>query len=257
MTDPKAEFYQGYLELLNSQHLVEGDLDYSILNKYIDIFEDLDRIGSSAISIFDFYKRDHSFISAKYQTIFGWDMERVNNEGIEYTNSLIHPDDLTLLLQSGNYFLKMAFELPVAERKNYKLWSEYRMKNPEGVYVRVIEQQMFLEGDKKGNIWLALGLLDLSPNQNEAETFQCRAINTKTNNLYLFPPQELSNSANLSKREIEILKLISKGLISKQIADMLYISVNTVNTHRQRIIEKLGVNNTAEALNLMNSLKII
>jgi DNA-binding CsgD family transcriptional regulator len=257
MTDPRAEFYQGYVELLNSQQLVEEDLDYTILKKYIDIFENLDRIGSSAISIFDFYKRDHSFVSGKYATIFGWDMDRVRKEGIEYTNTLIHPDDLILLLQSGNYFLKMAFELPLNERKDYKLWSEYRMKNPDGVYVRVIEQQMFLEADKKGNIWLALGLLDLSPNQSETEIFQCRAINTKTNNLYLFPPEELNNSSNLSRREIEILKLISKGLISKQIADMLYISVNTVNTHRQRIIEKLGVNNTAEALNLMNSLKLI
>lgn len=257
MTDPQAEFYQGYLELLNSQHLVEEDLDYSILNKYIDIFENLEKISNSAISVFDFYKRDHSYVSTKYGTIFGWDMDRVHKEGIEYTNTLIHPDDLTLLIQSGNYFLRMIFELPPSERKDYKLWSEYRMKNPEGAYVRVIEQQMFLEGDKKGNIWLALGLLDLSPNQSKTETFQCRAINTKTNNLYLFPPEELSHSANLSKREIEILKLISKGLISKQIADILYISVNTVNTHRQRIIEKLGVNNTAEALNLMNSLKII
>lgn len=257
MTNPLAEFYQGYIELLNSQNIVSEDLDYTILDRYINIFESLDRIGSSAISVFDFYKRDHSFVSAKHGTIFGWDMDRVHKEGVEYTNTLIHPDDLILLMQSGNYFLRMAFELPTEERKHYKLWTEYRMKNSVGAYVRVIEQQMFLEGDKKGNIWLALGLLDLSPNQSETETFQCRAINTKTNSLYLFPPEELSNSANLSKREIEILKLISKGLISKQIADMLYISVNTVNTHRQRIIEKLGVNNTAEALNLMNSLKII
>jgi DNA-binding CsgD family transcriptional regulator len=42
--------------------------------------------------------------------------------------------------------------------------------------------------------------------------------------------------------------LLASGLISKQIADKLFISVNTVNTHRQRIIEKLDVTNTAEAV---------
>jgi len=48
--------------------------------------------------------------------------------------------------------------------------------------------------------------------------------------------------------DCKILQMIAKGLISKQIADKLYISVNTVNTHRQRIIEKLNVSNTYEAI---------
>jgi len=46
-------------------------------------------------------------------------------------------------------------------------------------------------------------------------------------------------------------------LISKQIADKLFISVNTVNTHRQRIIEKLNVSNTAEAVQHAGRLGLI
>jgi DNA-binding NarL/FixJ family response regulator len=52
----------------------------------------------------------------------------------------------------------------------------------------------------------------------------------------------------LTKRELEILKLVKQGLLSKEISDKLYISVHTVNTHRQRLLEKLGANNTIEAI---------
>jgi DNA-binding CsgD family transcriptional regulator len=61
----------------------------------------------------------------------------------------------------------------------------------------------------------------------------------------------------LTAREKEILQLISKGLISKEIADKLYISVNTVNTHRQRILEKLQADNAIEAIKYASRTGII
>lgn len=49
----------------------------------------------------------------------------------------------------------------------------------------------------------------------------------------------------LTEREIEVLTLISEGLTNIQIADKLFLSSHTVNTHRKNIMQKLGVNNTA------------
>ena len=45
----------------------------------------------------------------------------------------------------------------------------------------------------------------------------------------------------LSLREIEVLQLIVKGITNKEIADKLYISLNTVQTHRKNITTKLGI----------------
>ena len=45
----------------------------------------------------------------------------------------------------------------------------------------------------------------------------------------------------LSIREIEVLILITKGLINKEIADKLHISLTTVISHRKNIMEKLNV----------------
>lgn len=50
----------------------------------------------------------------------------------------------------------------------------------------------------------------------------------------------------LSSREIEVLTLISEGYTNKETADTLRLSVNTVASHRQNIMKKLGLKNTAE-----------
>jgi len=55
--------------------------------------------------------------------------------------------------------------------------------------------------------------------------------------------------ATLSKRENEILQLLSKGLLYKEISDQLTISVGTVRQHIHKIYEKLHVQNRTEALN--------
>jgi DNA-binding NarL/FixJ family response regulator len=53
----------------------------------------------------------------------------------------------------------------------------------------------------------------------------------------------------LSKRENEILQLLAKGLLYKEIAEQLLISNNTVKQHIHKIYEKLHVQNRTEAIN--------
>lgn len=54
------------------------------------------------------------------------------------------------------------------------------------------------------------------------------------------------NDPCLTKKEIEIIKLIAQGLTTKEIASQNFISAHTVNTHRKNILRKLGINNTSE-----------
>ena len=59
----------------------------------------------------------------------------------------------------------------------------------------------------------------------------------------------MSEVASLSPRENEVLQLLSDGLLYKEIADQLSISVATVRQHIHKIYEKLHVANRTEALN--------
>jgi len=52
-------------------------------------------------------------------------------------------------------------------------------------------------------------------------------------------------SPNLSSRETEVLQLIAEGKANKQVASVLGISVKTVEKHRQRLMEKLNIHDTA------------
>ncbi|MBU3742072.1 MAG: response regulator transcription factor [Candidatus Kapabacteria bacterium] len=56
---------------------------------------------------------------------------------------------------------------------------------------------------------------------------------------------DVEPSVGLTKREEEIVGLVAKGLTSQDIAKKLFISPRTVETHRARIMDKLGVNNAA------------
>jgi DNA-binding NarL/FixJ family response regulator len=56
-------------------------------------------------------------------------------------------------------------------------------------------------------------------------------------------------AGGLSFREREVLALIAEGLTNAEIADKLFTSKRTIETHRQNIIEKTQVKNTAALVN--------
>lgn len=62
---------------------------------------------------------------------------------------------------------------------------------------------------------------------------------------------------NLTKRELEVLKLIAHALSNKEIAKELYISDQTVSVHRKNIMRKLNVSNTAGLVKMAYDNKLV
>jgi DNA-binding NarL/FixJ family response regulator len=58
--------------------------------------------------------------------------------------------------------------------------------------------------------------------------------------------QNLTENGELTQRETEILKLCASGISNKEIADKLFISIKTVDAHKNHIMHKLKLKNTAE-----------
>lgn len=65
------------------------------------------------------------------------------------------------------------------------------------------------------------------------------------------------NAVQLTRREVEIVILISEGLTSQQMADKLFISPRTVETHRANLMKKVGVRNVVELVKKAVALKLI
>ncbi|WP_421872767.1 response regulator [Marinoscillum sp.] len=61
----------------------------------------------------------------------------------------------------------------------------------------------------------------------------------------------------LSERELEIIKLMSEGMTSGEIAEKLFLSDHTVKTHRKNILRKLNVNNSSQAVQFCLSNQLI
>lgn len=81
----------------------------------------------------------------------------------------------------------------------------------------------------------------------------------------IFVPQVDSNSVNeylveklaLTKREHEVLQLLSDGLSNGEIANRLFLSLSTIKTHVSRLYVKLDVKNRGQAINKAKKLNIV
>lgn len=67
-------------------------------------------------------------------------------------------------------------------------------------------------------------------------------------NISSLDKQEIKNMPVISSREKEVLALIAEGFTNAQIAQKLFLSVHTVDTHRKSLLTKFGVNNTASLI---------
>ena len=100
-------------------------------------------------------------------------------------------------------------------------------------------------------IWLALKLI-----KPKIETVVIEK------SVYVNTPDFSVNEAELtrvglSKRELEVLQLIAKGLSNQEIASRLFVSLNTVKTHSSKVLEKLEVKRRTQAIEKAKRLSLI
>ncbi len=97
-----------------------------------------------------------------------------------------------------------------------------------------------------------LKILEAIKEVNEGGAPMSAAIAKKVINSFRKVVKEPSSShALLSAREIEVLLLLSQGLLYKEAADRLHLSVETIRSHCSKIYEKLQVNTKLEAINIV------
>jgi DNA-binding CsgD family transcriptional regulator len=64
------------------------------------------------------------------------------------------------------------------------------------------------------------------------------------------PDQRKRKELGITRRELEILELITKGMSNREIAEKLFVSENTVKTHSSRVFDKLGAKRRTQAVQL-------
>lgn len=165
--------------------------------------------------------------------------------------SRIHPDDLLDKHLQELRFLHFLKGIPEEARTDYYMESRVRMRKTSGEYVWIRHRMYYVATHANGSVWLALCLYGFSPDF----TYHCLVVNSADGTMMEWDKETCKGL--LSKREQEILLLIEEGKRSKEIAEVLSISVNTVNRHRQNILEKLQVENSLQACRTARELKLL
>ena len=197
--------------------------------------------------ILDLRTQKFTFVSDNTLEIFGYDSADYIRDGQMFHEGIKHPDDTVNSWKLVYNIWHVLSHIPSTSRSGYKFSHDYRIIKPDGKVARLLEQSSVLQQDSDGNITHLLGVCtDITQwKRNGTQLASLSSANEKQYFLFNSDHSESKNSKSiLSKRELEILKLISQGHSSKYIADKLFISFHTVNTHRQKMIEKTNTKNT-------------
>lgn len=244
-------------ELWSRQHICSLNTDYDLWDRKREEIQQLSKISQSCIFTVDVFKERYDFASDNFSTLFGYNSEwikTIRRQG-DVLEERIHPDDRSRLMEYQIEHGLFIYSLPIEERNDYCQIFQFRMLNAKGQYVNVVSRHQVLEKDMDGNAWIVMGVMDISPDQVLTGEVKRTIINRKTGEI--LPSSLIQTEKQLTVREKEILLLIARGLLSKEIAHKLNISIYTVNNHRKNILLKLNVDNMIEAINIARSQGII
>ena len=207
--------------------------------------------GPSYYYIVDFFDRQITFMSPKIQNILGLDPLKVTSKDILDS---IHPDDLDYVIRAEEtviHFLNNGID--PGKVRNYKASYCCRFKTANGSYQLFQHQSIILSTDEQGNFGKTLNVHSnishfTSVNNNKVSMMGLFGEDSFTLIDVLPLTHPKSHSSLFTKREIEIIRLISQGLKNQEIAYRLFISLNTVKNHRKNIMQKACVSSSSELI---------
>lgn len=237
-------------QLLKSQSFNGGTIDVSQL---LDYAKNISQIENVTVVISDMRCGISRIFPGKFGIVLG-----VSNYVEE--NSIWEKAILNLMTEKQReekYLAELRFfnflrHVPRHARPDYYLVSKLRMEAATGDTIDVIHRMYYIYADDSETVTHALCLYG-------RPTFDFIGKNRIVNS-FTGISEELTASGDssiLSRREKQVLTLIDSGKRSYEIADILSISKNTVNRHRQQILAKLQVKNSMEACRIAKTMKII
>lgn len=129
-------------------------------------------------------------------------------------------------------------------------WFEFRfliVEHQIQIYIGLIAVFFLLFG-----IWVANKITT----PKEKTIIVEKEIRIHSNDNFVFNENELL-SRKISKRELEVLTLMAEGLSNSEIAERLFVSLNTVKTHSAKLFEKLDVKRRTQAIETAKKLQLL
>jgi hypothetical protein len=152
----------------------------------------------------------------------------------------VHPDDMQRLNLGRARLLKIAQELFIAQKGTAILSTNFRFRNVVDGYSSILCQNyLFYTTVPYKTVFFLKVHTNIDWGKKMKKDFHYYLGNDL--NYFKFPDaQMLQTGVVFSGRELEIIRLVEQGLSTEKIAEKLFISPYTVNTHRGNILQKSG-----------------
>lgn len=213
------------------------------------LVENLYSPGPSFQYIFDFPSRSFTFVSDGVKSLFGEDPSSFSVDS--YANR-VHPDDFQHFVNCEEIAGHFLFNhIDKKDIPYYKLSYQLRFKDKNNDYRLHLRQAIALTVDEDYNLSTVFAnqsdISHITTHNNRKISFM-HVLSGKSY-FGIRDIKDLNNEQQklaISNREVEIVKLISEGFSSKEIADYLHISLDTVRTHRKNILAKTDFKNLTQ-----------
>ena len=225
------------------------DLDTIKLNELIaSVFSS----GPFYFYIVDFFDMKIKYMNSMVKEIHGLDPEKTSFQDIL---DQIHPDDMAFVAKAEAIIWDMLYKTLGNERnKKYKMSYCFRFRTSNGLYQLFNHQSIILTTDEKGGMAKSLNIHTNISHLTSKNNYQVSAIGMFGEPSYLnicmkdnIPLPQVTKPF-FSKREMEIIRLMSEGFTNREIADKLFIAHNTVKNHRKNILHKAGCKNLGQLI---------
>lgn len=226
------------------ENLNEVKLELEVHKKLLNIFQ----VGDYYYYTFNLRDSKFDFMSKEVEKVLGYKPEELD---VYTLINKIHPNDQPWFLNIENKVVEFFGQLSVSQIPNYKVRYDYRIKKSDGEYIRILQQIITIQFSETGRILKTFGVhTDISHIKMEGNpVLSFIGLNGEPSFIdvdihKLFP----TPSNFLTQREIEILSLLVEGKETKEIAAELFITNETVSTHRKNLLRKTKARNTSEMI---------
>lgn len=202
--------------------------------------------------LLDFSQRRYLSMSPLIQAVLGYSSQYVIDGGIDLILEKYHPDDGRIYFDDI-FFKNIEFlrRQPLETHAGFCFSYNYRFKNRKGEYRTILQRFTMIRSAPDGTPLLMMAsLTDITHFKKEGKIIHTieRMNGHEPELLYRHTYFHRPEEQVISKRELEVLKYITDGLSSKQIADKMALSIYTIHNHRKNMLEKTNCKNTAELL---------
>jgi len=149
-----------------------------------------------------------------------------------------HPNDIQRLNIGRAKILKKAQDIFIEEKGSVLMTTNFKIRNAGGDFTNFLTQNYLFYSSIP---YKTVFFLKVHTNIDWCKKIKHGYHYYIGNDLsyFRYPDQEMLQIGNVfTRREFEIIRLIEEGLSSEQIAEKLFLSVYTVNTHRRNILKK-------------------